>query len=158
MTELPPRATRRRDVVLLYASYPLGVLLLHLTLGGTIWYGIVHVLFIVAVCGWGALVRVGGMGRSIADDLDGRLDERQLAMRNAAYLDAYRIVSTVAVLGCVWIALGIDLGWWWVPTTYREWNDIFWGLFLLTMSLPSAFLVWREPDRAEEALLVMADA
>ena len=79
-------------------------------------------------------------------------------MRNAAYLDAYRIVSTVAVLGCVWIALGIDLGWWWVPTTYREWNDIFWGLFLLTMSLPSAFLVWREPDRAEEAQLVMADA
>jgi hypothetical protein len=158
MHDLPSRAARRRDVVLLYASYPIGVLLLHLTLGGSAWYGIAHILFIVTVCGWFALVRVGGMGRSIADDVDGRLDERQLAMRNAAYLDAYRVVSATAVLGCIWIALGIDLGWWWVPTTYREWNDIFWGLFLLTVSLPSAFLVWREPDGVDDALEAVADA
>ncbi len=34
------------------------------------------------------ILRVGRVGRAIADDLDTRLDERQLAERNSAYLDS----------------------------------------------------------------------
>ena len=54
------------------------------------------------------------------------------------------------LLGVIWIALGIDLGIWWVPSTDDEWNLIFWGLFIYLTTLPSAFLAWREPDRLDD--------
>ena len=52
--------------------------------------------------------------------------------------------------------LGIDKGFWWVPSSYNEWNVIFWGLFIYLTTLPSMFLAWREPDREEEAELAHA--
>lgn len=107
-SDLPSQAARRRDVILLLSSYPLGTWALHQALGDSTW-----------------LV--------------------------AAYLDAYRVVSASAVLGTIWIAIGVDKGLWWIPRTYNEWNYVFWGLFILTTSLPAAFLSWREPDRAHEA-------
>ncbi len=156
--ELPSRAVRRRDIVLLFASYPLGTLALHQALGDSRWYSISHIGLSVLILTFLAILRVSRAGRRIADDIDTRLDERQIALRNAAYLDAYRIVCGVALLGVIWIALGIDQRLWWVPSTYHEWNDIFWGLFILTTSLPSAFLSWREPDRADDTELEVADA
>lgn len=146
---LPRQASRRRDVVLLFASYPIATWLLHQTIGDHTFYALAHILVTIAVLSF-SIFRVGRAGRRIADDVDTRLDERQLALRNAAYVDAYRVVSGLSALGVLWIALGIDQGWWWVPTTYNEWNGIFWGLFILTTSLPAAFLSWREPDREEE--------
>jgi hypothetical protein len=147
---LPSQAVRRRDVILLFASYPLGTAMLHALLGDSTWYGLSHIVLTVTILATLAIFRVGRADRRIADDIDARLDERQIAQRNAAYLAAYRVVSGVAVLGCIWIALGTDKGWWWIPDSYNEWNDIFWGLFILTTSLPAAILSWREPDRADE--------
>ncbi len=150
MAPLPPRSVRRRDVVLLFASYPLGTLLLHALAADSTWYGLAHLVLTVLILWFLAIERVGRIGKRIADDIDERLDERQLAQRNAAYVDAYRLVSGIAVLGCIWLALGHDLGFWWVPDSYAEWNDVLWGLFLLCTTLPAALLSWREPDRAEE--------
>lgn len=148
--EIPPRSVRRRHVILLFASYPAGVLLLHALLDGSRWYSLSHIVMTIAILYLLAIERVGRVGKRIADDRDDRLDERQLALRNAAYTDAYRLVSGVAVLGVIWMALATDNDLWY-PRTYEEWNDIVWGLGLLATSLPSALLCWREPDRVEDA-------
>ena len=110
------------------------------------------------------IVRGGRAGKAIADDLearldarvDARLDARQIARRNSADLDSYRIVPAIVILGVIWIAIGTDLGYWWIPTTWHEWNAIVWGLFIYLTSLPRAILAWREPDRPDE--LEFADA
>jgi hypothetical protein len=158
MSPLPSQAARRRDVILFYVSYPVGTIVLYQLLGGETFYALSHLLLTVALLTWFGILRIGRVGKRIADDADDRLDERQISVRNAAYLDAYRIVSAVALLGCIWIALGLDQGWWWVPSTYNEWNAIFWGLFLLTTSLPSAFLSWREPDRPDDSVEALQHA
>lgn len=146
MLALPAQRTRRRDVVLLFSAYPMGTWVLHQLLAESTWYLSAHVVFTVFVLTF-AIRRVARAGRLIADDADARLDERQLAVRNAAYLDAYRIVSAGVLLGTVWIAIGVDKSLWWIPTSYNEWNDVFWGLFIVTLNLPAALLSWREPDR-----------
>ena len=102
------------------------------------------------------ILRVGRVGKAMADDVDARLDERQLAMRNSACLDSYRIVAGLVICGVIWIALGTDLGHWWFPTTWHEWNAIVWGLVIYLTLLPSAVLAWREPDRHEESEFVNA--
>ncbi|MET0400084.1 MAG: hypothetical protein ABW277_25060, partial [Longimicrobiaceae bacterium] len=49
-------------------------------------------LLVVIVCG----ASLQTVGRSIADDADPALDERQRALRDAAYRAAYRAVAAVA--------------------------------------------------------------
>lgn len=149
-TEIPPRRVRRRNVLLLLLSYPVVSALSYVTLRDTGWFAIAHLTSTVLILWLLGVARVGRVGRAIADDVDAKLDERQLALRNAAYLDAYRLVSAIVLLGVIWIAVGTDKGFWWIPSSYDEWNIVFWGLFLYTTSLPSALLAWREPDRLEE--------
>lgn len=156
MMRIPAQHIRRRDVILLFALYPVGTLLLYNAMSTSPWYGLAHVVLTVAIATLFGMQRVGRVGRAIADDIDARLDERQLAMRNSAYLDSYRIVAGLVILGVIWIALGTDLGYWWIPSTWHEWNAIVWGLFIYLTLLPSAILAWREPDRHEESECVDA--
>ncbi len=148
--QIPAQTVRRRNVILLALSYPLICVLLWTTMREHTFFALAHLIATVLILWLVAIERVGRVGRAIGDDIDSRLDERQLALRNAAYLDAYRIASAIVLLGVIWIALGLDLGIWWVPSTYNEWNLIFWGLFIYLTTLPSAFLVWREPDRTDD--------
>jgi hypothetical protein len=148
--QIPARSVRRRNVILLAVSYPIVSALLWATLRDNPFFALTHLVATVLILWTLAIERVGRVGKAIGDDIDSRLDERQLALRNAAYLDAYRISSGIVLVGVIWIALGLDLGIWWVPSTYDEWNLIFWGLFIYLMTLPSAFLVWREPDRPDD--------
>ncbi len=147
---IPPQSVRRRNVLLLLLSYPIVCAILWTTMRDHTFFALTHLVATVLILWLLAIERVGRIGKAIADDIDSRLDERQLALRNAAYLDAYRIASGIVLLGVIWIALGIDLGLWWVPSTYDEWNLIFWGLFIYLTTLPSAFLAWREPDRLDD--------
>ncbi|HYW49356.1 MAG TPA: hypothetical protein VE861_02050 [Gemmatimonadaceae bacterium] len=150
ITRLPPQLTRRRNIALLYVLYPLGSAALHLAIGPTRWFAIAHLVFTAVLASVLAVPHVLLVGRAIADDVDTRLDERQLGLRNAAYLDAYRVIATSMLLGIIWIALGVDKSIWWIPATYNEWNMVFWGAAVMTMTLPSAFLAWREPDRGDD--------
>jgi len=156
MTHIPAQHVRRRDVLMLFALYPLGTILLFQLVSDSAWYGLAHIVLTISILTVFGIFRVGRVGKAIADDLDSRLDERQIALRNSAYLDSYRIVSGIVILGVIWIAIGTDLGYWWIPTTWHEWNAIVWGLFIYLTSLPSAILAWREPDRHDE--LEFADA
>lgn len=150
ITRLPSQSTRRRNIVLLYTLYPLSSVALHRSIGPTSWFALAHLTLTAVLATALGIPHVLRVGRAIADDIDARLDERQLALRNAAYLDAYRVVASFMLLGIIWIALGIDKSLWWVPKTYNEWNIVFWGVIVLTLTLPSAFLSWREPDRADD--------
>lgn len=147
---IPAQSVRRHHVIVLALSYPIVSWALWMTLRENVFFALAHLAATALIFWLVAVKRVARIGRLIGDDLDSRLDERQLALRNAAYLDAYRIAGGVILIGVIWIALGLDLGIWWVPSTYNEWTIIFWGLFIYLMTLPSAFLVWREPDRTDD--------
>ena len=71
-------------------------------------------------------------------------DERQVAVRNAAYFKAYRIVAVYLLLSP--IVLGsISL------------SKMLWGIYMMSMiivfyTLPQAIILWTEPDIPEEAI------
>ncbi|WKW11560.1 hypothetical protein Strain138_000815 [Pseudogemmatithrix spongiicola] len=153
---IPPLHVRRRNILIFATSYPLLSVLLWITMRDSNFFALTHLAMTILILWQFAIERVGRVGKAIGDDIDSRLDERQLALRNAAYLDAYRIASGIVLLGVIWIALGIDLKLWWVPSTYDEWNIIFSGLFIYLLTLPSAILAWREPDRHDDPELLRA--
>jgi hypothetical protein len=82
-------------------------------------------------------------GRSEAD-----LDERELAVRNAAYVAAYRAVAVYSVFASVALLLSSGLS----ASTARL--LLLWLFILLVgmiFTLPPAVILWREPDVPEEA-------
>lgn len=82
------------------------------------------------------------------------LDERELMQRNRASHRAYSLICCLVLLGVLYLMLrdnlagGLSL---WAPTTPEHWNGIFWGLLLLSLTLPAAFLAWeKEPPPLED--------
>ena len=104
-------------------------------------------LIVVAVGVWWALrmsVRV------IADLPEEYLDERQIRVRDRAYLDAYRWFAGItllgATLGLVWFAVVSDHD---VVTVEISWGAVmavFWAFEGLALTLPSMVLALQEPD------------
>jgi hypothetical protein len=82
-------------------------------------------------------------GRSEAD-----LDERELAVRNAAYVTAYRAVAVYSVFASVALLFTSELS----PPAAR----LLLGLLVILLvgmifTLPPAVILWTEPDVPEEA-------
>lgn len=100
----------------------------------------VLLLLVVIVC----VAGVQALGRAIADDADHALDERQLALRNAAYLGAYRVVAALCVLGALYLAAAADAGLP-LPESLAARIAAAWGVCILCLTLPSAILAWNEP-------------
>ena len=76
-------------------------------------------------------------------------DERQVAVRNAAYYRAYRVVA-------VYLLLIMPVASWMV-TGEAALNDVLLeffalSLFVLVYTLPQAIMLWTEPDLPGEAL------
>lgn len=80
-----------------------------------------------------------------ANEPDAQLDERQLQVRNRAYLHSYQGVATVLVLCAFYGALAWDNGWW-LPQTWNQIQSIMWGVLLLALTLPAAVIAWTQPD------------
>jgi len=70
------------------------------------------------------------------------LDEFQIASRNAAYKSAYVIVSVLALTALFAERILHDTTAWSIDDRARD--LIFWGWFLLVLTLPAAILVWTE--------------
>ena len=84
----------------------------------------------------------------LANAPDTDLDERQVKARDNAYRLSYALFSSLAALGILYWYLATDakkLGLW-LPSTSNELNAVFWGVWLLMVSLPTAVLAWTEPD------------
>ena len=72
---------------------------------------------------------------------DQDLDEFERASRNEAYRTSYVTVATLSLLALISIRIGSDL------TTFRiadsAMDILFWGWFLLVVTLPTAVLAWK---------------
>lgn len=100
------------------------------------------VAVVLALIVW-ALLRVSV--RAIADLPEDYLDERQAALRNEAYFEAYRwlggcmgILASGALLA--FIVLGQDPDTWSVSITWNAAMAIFWIVMGLVLALPSLVL------------------
>ena len=140
---LRTRKARRRLVVLwvlLFAGEMLTALLKNSV-------GVFISAFITVFLLWGYFA-IRTSVRHVADTPDELLDERQIAVRDRSYLNAYRIISSLFVVASLGISLALDMG------AHLE-NSINWtdstplvSICLLVAVLPSLVLAWT--DRGEE--------
>lgn len=121
--------------------------------GGSLW-GIASVV-VGAILWWALQVSV----RTVADLPEEYLDERQERIRNRAYVEAYRILAAIAVLGAsagllAFIVLGQDPDTWAVTLSWNAVSAIFWVLTASALALPSMVLAIRDrpeaPDEQED--------
>ncbi|HZG07479.1 MAG TPA: hypothetical protein VEZ70_00700 [Allosphingosinicella sp.] len=73
---------------------------------------------------------------------DAELDEFQISSRNAAYKNAYIIVASVSLLVMFAARIGYDVTQ--ITVTESAGEILFWGWFLLVLTLPAALLAWTE--------------
>jgi len=78
-------------------------------------------------------------------------DERQIQVRDRAFYRAYQGISSVFGLWIVYetIARTNTRQWFWVPSSFDEYQAIVWAYLLVSMTLPSAIIAWTEPDLTE---------
>ncbi len=85
---------------------------------------------------------VGATGAR-ADSPDEYLDEREIAMRNGVYLNAFRLLGAIIAFGFLVLTLFPNL-----PITAKS---VFATLFPIALLLPTFVLAWTQPDPLEEA-------
>jgi hypothetical protein len=83
-----------------------------------------------------------GATQARADSPDQYLDEREVAQRNAVYLEAFRIVGGLIALGFIVTTL--------LPSLQLEAKTVFAVFFPLLIVLPTFVLAWTQPDPLEE--------
>lgn len=137
-----PRRIRRTLILVAYLGY-LGVVLAWSLLDPPGRWLLVLPLGLAAVVGTGMLLMPQVLG--VSDGTEAMLDERQLALRNRTYLNAYRVLGALVVLGALYVMLAHGSGWW-LPRTNLALQAVFWGVWLLAVTLPTAILAWSEPD------------
>lgn len=137
-----PRRVRRALVLATYLGYLAWMAALALLPSPLLWLVAVPAAA-ATLYGLARLLIEPKLGTS--DRADQELDERQLHLRNAAYLSAYRIVGALVVSALIYAQLATDFGWW-LPDTYNAWQAVFWGAWILVVTLPTALLAWSEPD------------
>lgn len=103
----------------------------------------VGLLVVIVAAGVWALLRVSV--RTIADLPDEYLDERQIAVRNASYVESYRYLGGfVAVAGTIgliaFIANGTEWDTWDITLTWEAAVSSFWVFLGLALGLPSMVL------------------
>lgn len=78
------------------------------------------------------------------------LDEFERRLRGRAINRSYATFTALALLAVIYAAIASDKGGW-VPSTYEEFNGLFWGVFLYAAVLPTAILSWNlEPSFVRE--------
>jgi hypothetical protein len=103
----------------------------------------------VAVLGLGVLfasMALYQFRRAMAQAPDTQLDERQIRVRDRAYLDAYRVFALLVMVVLVVGGIAADALDQRVELTFDLVQPLIWGAILYGMILPSAAVAWREPD------------
>lgn len=144
---IPPRQRRRLVVLGLAASWLVSIVARSPwfeTAAGTLVRGVLTIGGLLALMYFAA--RNYRAAQAIADDADGALDERQLAVRNRTYLDAYRVVGAVVVVWSAYLSIAADSTKFWFPSTPYAWLVCFETTLVVALFTPSVLLTWREPD------------
>ena len=105
-----------------------------------------------------ALLRIAGLLGAVLLFLSGygqlsqkaetELDEREVAIRNRAYVLTHQIMVAVLFLGFFWVSIANKLGWW-LPGA-SDAADMITAFGLGSMALPAAILAWRDRPLPEE--------
>ena len=135
------RYRTRRARVLLVVGYL--ALLVLIPVGYLAINQFVGLLVVLVTAGVWGLLRVSV--RTIADLPDEYLDERQLAVRNASYVESYRYLgAAVALAGTVgliaFIINGTEWDTWDITLTWEAAISSFWVFLGLALGLPSMVL------------------
>jgi hypothetical protein len=149
LTELPSLHGRRSTIVGLWLTWALAVALRSPVGPGasTLPRGLAAVAALLALAA--LCVRNYRIGQFIADDADASLDERQIALRNRAYLGAYRLFGGLMAAGAAYITIAVDSQRFWYPASRFAWQSIAEGIILLAVVAPSAWLGWFVPDESD---------
>jgi hypothetical protein len=130
-------------------AYPAGALLLALgpkSLGTSlVGYG----LILLALIAYAPLI--GSSIQRIVGEETKQLDEYELRLRGRALSASYAAFTGLALLLVIYAAIASDNGLWF-PTSFDQFNGVFWGIFLYASVLPTAVLSWMvEPTFTQEA-------
>lgn len=138
----------------LYVLYPLGCILqLGPDTGGDLDVMSVIGLLMVAASGLIFAVLAGSSFQRQAQEPDSKLDERELAQRNRATYVAFSVFAGLVALGLLYMSIRLDFEdrfALWAPTSSEHWNALFWGVLMLGLTLPAAFLAWEEEPPLED--------
>lgn len=147
-----PRSSRRLLAALAVAGYPVAVLFLTQApqlgvpapvAGGVALIGIGITLF--------AMWRCYAFRGKLAQAPDDRLDEREIRIRDRAYLESYRLFVLAVLVALVAVAIIPDVLDRPITLDYATLNWFIMGAILVSLALPSAVVAWVEPDVDEVA-------
>lgn len=119
-------------------AYPLGALVLRSS--GTASQSLLGYVLILAALIFVAFLIKSSLQRIVAE-VPSKLDEFELGLRSRAMNLSYAIFTAITLLGIVYAAIASNHGVW-VPTTYEDFNGLFWGVFLYAVIIPVAVLSW----------------
>jgi hypothetical protein len=147
-----PRLVRRVVVAIVLLGYPLLVAAwVGLPMVGVpplVWALTVGVLALAVIGGAGALY---AYRHAMAQAPDSQLDERQIAVRDRAYLSAYRVFVALVLVALLLAGVVPDILDRPLEMTFETVQPLFWGAMLYSIILPSAIVAWQEPDLREAA-------
>lgn len=157
-TRIGTRAQRRRMVALLYLGYPIGVSAVWLSgqLREANALPLVYAAGAVAIAGILATIvayfKLMGHTTVNLPNIAGRaLDERQRRVRDGAFRGAYYALMTLVTLigaGVLLVSIVGDNPT--VAVTNGTAQVIWWAVFIVTNTLPTAIIAWNESDPDEE--------
>ena len=104
-------------------------------------------LLMVALAMLAFAVLAGASFQRQAQARDAKRDERELAQRNRATYRAFSLFASLVALGLLYMNLRLDFADrfdLWAPVTPEHWNALFWGVIVLSLTLPAAFLAWEQ--------------
>lgn len=88
--------------------------------------------------------------RLVSDAPDELLDERQIALRNAAHTVAYRTLVTLSVVYAVIVVAVTPHGILHPHVSDGVWTGLAWSYLLFASSLPAMVLAWQLPSEPPE--------
>jgi hypothetical protein len=149
-------ATVRSLIIGLYVLYPAGCILQLIpdAWGGGRAMSIAGLLLLATSFILFAILAGSSLQRQ-AQEPESMLDERERAERNRATFIAYSTFSGIVLIGIIYMLLATDMAEagkfnLWRPQTGDHWNAIFWGLILLSFTLPGAVLAFGKAPPLEE--------
>lgn len=147
-------ALARTLFVALYALYPIGCILQPgPDTGDALPIASITGLLMVALAMLAFAVLAGSSFQRQAQEPDAKLDERELAQRNRATYRAFSVFALLVALGLLYMNLRLDFADrfdLWAPVTPEHWNALFWGVIILSLTLPAAFLAWEQEPPLED--------
>lgn len=140
--------------IALYTLYPVGCILqLGPDTGEALPIASITGLLMVALAMLAFAVLAGSSFQRQAQEPDAKLDERELAQRNRAAYRAFSVFASLVALGLLYMNLRLDFADrfdLWAPVTPEHWNALFWGVIILSLTLPAAFLAWEQEPPQED--------